>query len=110
MIVNSGKWHCGVWERCAGKLLSAEYVNSGFTSGVRCDLSLVVDGFRCKRCDRTILEADLAEHLLRGGIWSCMRCPCLCLCELVKQLAIFLGVVVTLLLNVMELLCWIYRG
>ena len=19
-------------------------------------------------------------HLLRGGIWVCMRCPCLCLC------------------------------
>ena len=30
-------------------------------SGVRGDLSLVVDGFRCKRCDGTIEEADLVN-------------------------------------------------
>ena len=30
-------------------------------SDVRGDLSLVVGGFRCKRCDGTIQENDLAE-------------------------------------------------
>ena len=33
-------------------------------SGVRGNLSLVVDGFRCNRCDGTIQEADLAKHLV----------------------------------------------
>ena len=42
-------------------LLSAQYVKSAFTSG---DLLLVVDGFRCKWCDGTIHETDLAEDLV----------------------------------------------
>ena len=33
-------------------------------SGIRGDLSLVADGFRCKRCDGTIQEADLAGDLV----------------------------------------------
>ena len=33
-------------------------------SGVRGDLSRVADGFRCRRCDGTIQEADLAEDLM----------------------------------------------
>ena len=33
-------------------------------SGIRGDLSLVADGFRCKRCDGTIQEVDLAGDLV----------------------------------------------
>ena len=33
-------------------------------SGVRGELSLVADGFRCKQCDGTIQEANLAEDLV----------------------------------------------
>ena len=36
-------------------------------SGVRGDLPLVVDGFRCKRCEGTIQEADLVEYPAVGG-------------------------------------------
>ena len=35
--------------------------------GVRGKLSLVVDGFRCKRSDGTIQEADLATYLVMDG-------------------------------------------
>ena len=55
MIVNSGKWPCGV----CGKGVQANSVQCTICikwmykrcSGVRGDLSLVDDGFRCKRCD-----------------------------------------------------------
>ena len=33
-------------------------------SGVRGDLSLVVNGLRCKQCDGAIPEADLANDLV----------------------------------------------
>ena len=36
-------------------------------SGVRGDLSRAADGFRCRRCDGTIQEADLAEDLMMDG-------------------------------------------
>ena len=36
-------------------------------SGIRGNLSLVADGFRCKRCDGTIQEADLAGDLVVDG-------------------------------------------
>ena len=36
-------------------------------SCVHGDLSLVADGFRCKQCDGTIQEADLAGDLVVGG-------------------------------------------
>ena len=26
------------------------------------------------------LSSPMSLQLLRGGIWACMRCPCLCLC------------------------------
>ena len=41
-------------------------------SGVRGSLSVVVDGFRCKRCDGTIQEADLAakELVMDGEIYG----------------------------------------
>ena len=69
MIRNSGKWPCVL----CGKGVQAQYVKCGFTCG---DLSLVADGFRCKRCDgtiQTIQEADLAEDLMVDGetYWMC---------------------------------------
>ena len=76
MIVNSGKWPCGV----CGKGVQANSVQCTVCknwiykqcSGVRCDLSRVADGFRCNRCDGTIQEADLAEDLMvDGNIWLC---------------------------------------
>ena len=45
-------------------------------SGVRGNLSLVVNGFRCKRCDGTIQEDDLAKDQVmdretyRSVIWE----------------------------------------
>ena len=36
-------------------------------SGVRGNLSLVIDGLSCKRCDGTIQEADLAKDLVMDG-------------------------------------------
>ena len=46
-------------------------------SGIRGDLSLVVDGFRCKRCDRTIQEADVAEDLVVDGeTYGCVKSFC----------------------------------
>ena len=77
--------------KCKQTLFSAQYVKSGFTGcgvrvrgvcgvrgvrgvccvrgvrGVRGDLSLVVDGFRCIRCDGTIEEADISEDLVVDG-------------------------------------------
>ena len=46
-------------------------------SGVSGGLSLVVDGFRCKRCDGTIQEADLAKYLLVDGeTYRCVKSFC----------------------------------
>ena len=56
-----------VGKDCRQTLFSAQYVKSGFTSGVCGDLLLVVDGFRCKRCDGTIQEAVLTEDLVVDG-------------------------------------------
>ena len=36
-------------------------------SGVHGNLSLVVDGFRCKRSDGTIQEADLTKDIVMDG-------------------------------------------
>ena len=36
-------------------------------SGFRGALSLLAEGFRCKRCDRTIQESDLAGGLVVDG-------------------------------------------
>ena len=70
-IVNSGKWPCGV----CGRGVQANSVQCTVCinwihkrcSGVRGDLWLVADGFRCKRCDGTTQEADLAGHLVVDG-------------------------------------------
>ena len=68
MIVNSGKWPCGVCEKGVHAnsvqcTVCIKWMNKR-CSGVRGDLSLVADGFRCKRSDGTIQEADLAEDLM----------------------------------------------
>ena len=43
-------------------------------SAVRGDLSLVANSFRCKSCDGTIQEADLAEDLLVDGeTYGCVK-------------------------------------
>ena len=36
-------------------------------TGVRGNLSLVVDGLRCKRCDGIIQDADVAKDLVMDG-------------------------------------------
>ena len=57
-----------LWERSAGKLCTVCIKwNHKRSSGVRVDLSLAADGFRCKRCDGTIQEADFAGHLVVDG-------------------------------------------
>ena len=46
-------------------------------SGVRGDLLLVADGFRCRRCDGTIQEADLAGNLVVDGeTYGCVKSFC----------------------------------
>ena len=58
MIVNSGKWPCGV----CGKGVQANSVQCTVCkqwihkqcSGVRGDMSRLADGFRCRQCDGTI--------------------------------------------------------
>ena len=34
----------------------------------------------CLRLCKKEGSSPVALHLLGGGIWACMRCPCLCLC------------------------------
>ena len=81
MIVNSGKWPCGV----CGKGVQANSVQCTVCkkwihkrcSGVRGDLSQVADGFRCRRCDGTIQEVDLAEDLMVDGeTYECVKSFC----------------------------------
>ena len=45
--MDSGKW---ILDGLCGKGVQANSVHK-LCSGIRSDLSLVVDGFRCKRCD-----------------------------------------------------------
>ena len=41
------------------------------------NLLLVVDGFRCKRCDGTIPEANIAENLVVDGeMYECVTSLC----------------------------------
>ena len=81
MIVNSGKWPCGV----CGKGVQANSVLCivckklilKWCSGVHCDLSWVADSFRCRRCDGTIQEVDLAEDLtVNGETYECVKSFC----------------------------------
>ena len=61
-------------------LFSAKYVKNGFTNGavvVRGDLSRVAEGFRCRRCNGTIQEVDLAEDLMVDGeTYECVKSFC----------------------------------
>ena len=42
-----------------------------------CDLSRLAEGFRDRRCDGTIQEADLAEDLMVGGeTYGCVKSFC----------------------------------
>ena len=64
-VVGYGKWPCGVYgKECRQTLLSVQYwkidSQAGRRSGVRSDLSLMVYGFRCKRCDDTTNETEMA--------------------------------------------------
>ena len=81
MIVNVGKWPCGV----CGKGVQANSVQCTVCkkwihkrcSGVRGDLLRVADGFRCRRCDGTIQEVDLAEDLMVDGeTYECVKSFC----------------------------------
>ena len=70
IIVNSGKGPCGV----CGKGLQANSVQWCAWCG---DLSPVADGFRCRRCDGTIQEVDLAKDLMVDGeTYECVRSFC----------------------------------
>ena len=78
LIVNSGKWSSGV----CGKGVQEDSVQCTVCinwihkrcSGVCGGLSLVDDGFRCKRCDVTIQEADLAVNLVVDGeTYGCVK-------------------------------------
>ena len=82
MIVNSGKWPCGkgVQANSVQCTICIKWIQK-WCSGIRGDLSLVADGFRCKRCDGTIQEADLVEDLVVEAPnytaykwWSCHSC------------------------------------
>ena len=59
-------------------LFSTQYVKKKWIhkrcSGVHGDLSRVADGFRCRRCDGTIQEADLDEDLMVDGeTYECVK-------------------------------------
>ena len=44
---------------------------------MRGDLSRVADGFRCRRCDGTIQQVDLAEDLMVDGErYECVKSFC----------------------------------
>ena len=56
-------------------LFSAQYVQHGFTSGAV--VSPVAVGFRCRPCDGTIHEGDLAEALMMDGeTYECVKSFC----------------------------------
>ena len=81
MIVNSGKWPCGVCgkgvQENSVQCTVCKQVIHKRCSGVRGDLSRVSDGFMCMRCDGTIQEADLANDLmLDGEPYECAKSFC----------------------------------
>ena len=78
MIVNSGKWPCGVCRKGVHansvQCTKCKKWIHKWCSGVCGDLSRVADGFSCRRCDGTIQEADLAEDLmLDGETYECVK-------------------------------------
>ena len=78
MIVNSGKWPCGkgVQANSVQCTVCKKWIHKR-CSGVRGDLSRVADSFRCRRCDGTIKEVDLAEDLMVDGeTYKCVKSFC----------------------------------
>ena len=71
MIVISGNWPYAVCvegvQSTADKCTVCKKWMHKRYSGVRCNMSLVIDCFMCKRWDGTIQEADLAEDLVMDG-------------------------------------------
>ena len=67
-----------LWERNAGKLCSVHSMQKKkWCIGVCGDLSRVGDGFRCRPCDGTIQEADLAEDIVVDGeTYGCVKRLC----------------------------------
>ena len=60
-----------------GKECSMQKKNHKRCSGVHGDLSWLADGFRCRRCARTIQEADLAEDLIVDEeTYGCVKSFC----------------------------------
>ena len=63
-------WKVALW--CVWKGVQANSVQGTvckkwihkWCSGVRSDLSRIADSFKCRRCDGTLQEADLAEELI----------------------------------------------
>ena len=74
MIVKSGKWACGkgVQTNSVQCTVCIKWIHKR-CSGVCGDLSLVADGFRCKRCDGTIQQADL---VVDGETYGCVKRFC----------------------------------
>ena len=78
MIVNYGKWPCGV----CGKGVQVNSVQCTVCkklihkrcSGVRSDLSGVADDFRYWQCDRTILEVE--GLMVDGEMYACVKNFC----------------------------------
>ena len=74
MIVNSGKWPCGVCRKGVQAnsvqcTVCKKWIHKR-CSGVRGDLSRVADGFVCRRCDGTI-------HLMVDGeTYECVKNFC----------------------------------
>ena len=80
MIVNSEKWCCGVCGNGVQTLFSGTVCINWIIMGcskVRGELSREADGFRYRRCDGTIQEADLAEDLMVDGeTYVCVKSFC----------------------------------
>ena len=81
IIVNSGKWPCGVfWKGVQANSVQCTVCKKWIhkrCSGERGDLSQVSDGFRCRRCEGTIQEANLADDLMVDGeTYECVKSFC----------------------------------
>ena len=73
MIVNSGKWPCG--KGVQANSVQCKICTAWFTSGAV--VSPVAEGFRCRPCDGTIQEVDLAEDLMMDGeTYECVKSFC----------------------------------
>ena len=73
MSVNSGK---GVQAITVKYTVCKRWIHTRY-SDVRGNLSLVVDGFRCERCEGTVHEADLAKDLVMDGeTYGCVKIFC----------------------------------